>query len=322
MEEGRMKTLHMSNRTLIHLVLVTLTLLLAAACSSQENPFDIGERATSRSFTPTALPAAPAQAQPTATSSGSGSSEQTSAPTPTPAQESGSSGQAAPAPSPTPVATLEPTAVVATVEARQVEHLKSLFEPSLGAIKLAEWDHKPVQFENALLGYIIVYGYDFTVELVPTEGDAYQDAFQKGELDIVLELDKDAAGDWYKTHIDGQGIIDLGSVRDGDGNLRLIGHSGLSEKAPDVAEFLAKVKPTDALIEKLSSTIKGGRIGIKPMVPAIKFLKEQEAIWTTWVPAPVAEKVKAAIAAKKASLVNRKCIPDGGSGGGSPNCGT
>ena len=320
-----MKALHMSNRTPIYLVLASLALLVSVACSGQENPFDIGERATSRAFTPTAIPAAPpppaaAQPPPTAAPSGSGSSGQSSAPEPTatPAQASGSSGQA----TPTPVPTIEPTAIVATDEARQIEHLASLFEPSLGAIKLAEWDHKPVQFENALLGYIIVYGYDFTIELVPTEGDAYQDAFQKGELDVVLELDKEASGDWYSTHIEGKGITDLGSIRDGDGNLRLIAHSGLSEKAPEIAEFLAKVKPTDALIDKLSSTIRGGRMGIKPTVPAIKFLKEQEKVWTQWVPAPVAEKVRAAIAAKKTSLVNRKCIPDGGSGGGSPNCGT
>jgi ABC-type proline/glycine betaine transport system substrate-binding protein len=208
------------------------------------------------------------------------------------------------------------------VEARQAEHLASLFEPSVGAVKLAEWDDKPLQFANALLGYILVYGYDFSVELVQMEDDAYQAAFQNGELDVMLTLDIDTAGDWYTTHIDGKGIVDLGSIRDGNGNIRLVVHSGLSERAPEVTAFLARAKPTDALIEKLSASIRGGRIGIKPTVPAIKFIKEQEGLWTQWVPVSVADKVKAAIAGGKTSLVNRKCIPDGGSGGGSNNCGT
>jgi len=224
---------------------------------------------------------------------------------------------------PTPLSTLEPVAAVGTVQAREVEHLASLFEPSVGAVKFAEWEDKPLKFANALLGYILVYGYDFTVELVPIEGDSYQDAFQSGELDILLAFDKNADGDWYTTHIEGKGIADLGSLRDGNGDQRLVVHSGLSEREPEVTEFLAKAKPTDELIDKLSATIReGGRIAIKPTVPAIKFLKEQEALWTQWVPASVADKVRAAIAAGKTSLVNRKCIPDGGSGGGSNNCGT
>ena len=133
---------------------------------------------------------------------------------------------------------------------------------------------------------------------------------------------RDAAGGWYTTHIDGKAITDLGSVRDGDGNSRIVVHSGLSERAPEVTDFLMKARPTDELIDELSAVIRGGRIGIKPTVQAIKFLKNHENIWGAWVSAEGADKVKAAIESGKTSLVNRKCIPDGGSGGGSPNCGT
>jgi hypothetical protein len=296
MEGGDMRALRIiDHRRLSFVAIATIALIVVSACNSQNDPFDVGERAAARSITPTVMPTtAPSR----------------TAPTPVPG-------------TPTPLSTLEPVAAVGTVQAREVEHLASLFEPSVGAVKFAEWEDKPLKFANALLGYILVYGYDFTVELVPIEGDSYQDAFQSGELDILLAFDKNADGDWYTTHIEGKGIADLGSLRDGNGDQRLVVHSGLSEREPEVTEFLAKAKPTDELIDKLSATIReGGRIAIKPTVPAIKFLKEQEALWTQWVPASVADKVRAAIAAGKTSLVNRKCIPDGGSGGGSNNCGT
>ena len=83
-------------------------------------------------------------------------------------------------------------------------------------------------------------------------------------------------------------------------------------------DFLTKARPTDALIDELSAVIRGGRIGIKPTTQAIKFLKNHENIWSRWLPTEGAEKVKAAIESGKTSLVNRKCIPDGGSGGRQP----
>ena len=288
-----------NRRNLSFIVGAIVLALFATACPAQDSPIAVGERATA---VPPTIDASAAAA----------------------AASGGQSVQATPTPvgTSTPVPTLEPKAAVATVEAREVEHLASLFEPTEGAVKFAEWDDKPLQFSNALLGYILVYAYDFQVELVQLEGEAYQEAFQKGELDAVLMLDKDAAGGWYTTHIDGKAITDLGSVRDGDGNIRIVVHSGLSDRAPEVADFLTKARPTDELIDELSSVIRGGRIGIKPTTQAIKFLKNHEGIWSQWLPAEGVEKVKAAIASGKTSLVNRKCIPDGGSGGGSPNCGT
>ena len=283
-----------NRRNLSFIVGAIVLALFATACPAQDSPIPVGERATA---VPTKAPA----------SSGGG--------------QSGEAAQAVAATF-TPLATLAPQEAVATVEARQEEHLASLFEPSVGALKFAEWDDKPLQFSNALLGYILVYAFDFQVELVQLEGEAYQEAFQKGELDAVLMLDKDEAGGWYTTHIDGKAITDLGSVRDGDGNVRIVVHSGLGERAPEVLDFLAKAKPTDALIDELSSVIRGGRIGIKPTAMAIKYLKNHENVWSSWLPAEGVEKVKAAIESGKTSLVNRKCIPDGGSGAGSPNCGT
>ena len=115
-------------------------------------------------------------------------------------------------------------------------------------------------------------------------------------------------------------LIDLGSLS-GDENLRLVVHGGLDDRAPELVEFLTAAKTAAAEIETRSAPITSGRIGVTPIVAAIKYLKEQEAEWTAWVPASIAEKVQAAISGGKTSLTNRKCIPSGGSGNsGSPNC--
>lgn len=223
----------------------------------------------------------------------------------------------------TPLPTVSIAIAGAMAEAAGKAHLASLFAESQGAVKFGERSNdKAIQFQNALAGYMLVYGYDWTVELVPINTDSYQNAFNDGEIDVLLDLDKEAAAKWYDTHMESGSLADVGSMYDLDANSRIIVHGGLKERAPEVVEFLGKAKPTDELTATLSASISSGRMGIKPTVAALKFLKEHEDLWTQWVEPAVADKIKAAIEAGKASLVNRKCIPDGGAGGGSPNCGT
>lgn len=223
----------------------------------------------------------------------------------------------------TPLPTVPIAVAGATAEAAGQAHLASLFEESHGAVKFGERaGDKAHQFQNALTGYILVYGYEWTVELVPIDSDSYQDAFAKAEIEVLLDFDKESAADWYGTHIESGALADIGSISDSDGNSRIVVHGGLEERAPEVVQFLRKAVPTDELTATLSAPISSGRLGIKPTVAALKFLKEHEDIWIQWVEPAVVEKVRTAIAANKTSLVNRKCIPDGGAGGGSPNCGT
>ena len=50
---------------------------------------------------------------------------------------------------------------------------------------------------------------------------------------------------------------------------------------------------------------------MNPGAGAFKYLKEQSAVWNTWVSEEDASKVQAAIDAGKTSLRNRTCIPRG-----------
>ena len=69
--------------------------------------------------------------------------------------------------------------------------------------------------------------------------------------------------------------------------------SDLKSQAPDVAEFLSKMQvPNDGISAVLAW---GDDNSATPEEVAVHFLKENEAIWTAWVPAVVAAKVKASL---------------------------
>ncbi len=77
-------------------------------------------------------------------------------------------------------------------------------------------------------------------------------------------------------------------------DLFIAAHKDFPDKAPDVAEMFEKWKlDTPTLNEALAYML---AIEGEPVDVAIWFLKEREEIWTQFVPADVAEKVKAAIA--------------------------
>ena len=120
--------------------------------------------------------------------------------------------------------------------------------------------------------------------------------------------------DWYKEHLESGMIAEAGAVKKADSDNRIGVYGAIKQNAPEVMEFLGKMAPGDEIIAEQASMLTGGRTGIENNVAALRYLKTHEDIWISWVPPVVADKVKAAIKAGKASLLNRKCIPGGGSG--------
>ena len=51
----------------------------------------------------------------------------------------------------------------------------------------------------------------------------------------------------------------------------------------------------DEILDPIAERITTGRFGVNPIVATLIFLKNNEDIWTQWVPEEVALKVKAAI---------------------------
>ena len=251
---------------------------VSACAPEQEDPLAFGVRATIRASTPT--------------------------PTPLPDQ---------PTPTPIPAEVMEQVA-----QERSDTYLDALYEPTEGLVRIGIWDDKRVLLDNHLAGYIIVYGYDYGVEMVETTPEEYPGLLETGELDIVLQTSPEL-GDWLAERSEDGAVIDVGTTVEATEGARIVVHGRLRERAPEIVDFLGAITADDEVFDSAAARITGGRLGINPNVASLIILKNNEDLWTQWVPAEVMEKVKAAIESGKADLQNRKCVPTGG-GGTTPNC--
>jgi hypothetical protein len=268
-------------KILFVLTSVTLAVLLAACSPAKDDLFDIGDLATVRAATPT--------------------------PTPRPDL-----------PSPTPVPTVPPAEMARIAQERSDSYLDNLYLSTEGTVRMGIWDDKRVQLDNHIAGYIIVYGYDYTVEMVETSLDEYQEFLETGELDIVIHTSPDVK-EWLDGHAEEGTVLNIGNFVEATPDARIVVHGRLSERAPQIVELLQSMTANDEILDPIAERITGGRFGTNPTVATLIFLKNNEDIWTQWVPEEVTLKVKAAIQSGKTDLQNRKCIPTGGSGS-TPNC--
>ncbi len=177
----------------------------------------------------------------------------------------------------------------------------------VGVVKFGQWDDKRVELENFLVGYLIVQGYVYQVELVDLPSADYQSALETGEVDVVVEISRRASPEWYEK-VTGEGtVLDVGSLFGEDSDTRIGVHAGLKERAPELVELLGNITPGEDVLADLESRLTGGRVGIRPSVAALTFLKQHEDTWTQWVSAEVADDVKAAIEDNRTGLY-RKCF--------------
>ena len=257
---------------------VAVFVTVGACAPEQEDPLEFGARATVRAATPT--------------------------PTPRPDE---------PTPTPIPAEEMERVA-----RDRSDSYLEALYEPTEGTVRMGIWDDKRVQLDSHLAGYIIVYGYDYTVEMVETTAEEYPGLLETGELDIVLWTSPEL-GDWLAERSEDGAVLDIGTMVEATPDARIVVHGRLSERAPQIVDFLKSITAHDEVFDSAAARITGGRLGINPNVAALIILKNHEDLWVPWLPAEVVERVQGAIAAGKSDLKNRKCIPTGG-GGTTPNC--
>ncbi len=218
-----------------------------------------------------------------------------------------------PTPVPTPTATRLPEESVEIAGRRISDAQTALDVVGKDVIRIANWKEGGPAMLNSLLGYFMVWGYDYTVELVEMEPEDYRNAIEKGEVDLVLHVDTadaDTAA-WLSSVVESGTVVDGGAPLADTESVRIAMHPTMSERAPDLVSFLESATLPGEAFSKIAGTVKFGRIGVTPGVGAFKYLKEQGAVWNTWVPEEEASKVQAAIDASKTSLRNRTCIPRG-----------
>jgi len=75
--------------------------------------------------------------------------------------------------------------------------------------------------------------------------------------------------------------------------VNIVVNTSLLKKAPEVVEFLKKYETTQAMANKFLAYMEEKKADKE--AGALWFLKNYEELWTTWVPADVAKKVKAAM---------------------------
>ena len=180
-------------------------------------------------------------------------------------------------------------------------------------IKIANWKEGDPAMLNNLLGYFMVWGYDYTVELVEMEQADYRDAIEKGEVDLVLYVDTADAdtATWLSSVVESGTVMEGGKPIADSETVRIAVHPTMSERAPDLVSFLATANLPGEAFAKIAGIVRFGRVGVTPSAGAFKYLKEQSAVWNSWVSEEEASKVQAAIDASKTSLRNRTCIPRG-----------
>lgn len=268
-------------KILFLLVAVALPVLLVACSPAKDDLFDIGDLAAARAATPT--------------------------PTPRPDL-----------PTPTPFPTVPPAEMARIAQERSDSYLDNLYLPTEGTVRMGIWDDNRIQLDNHIAGYIIVYGYDYTVEMVEATSGEYQDFLETGELDIVMQTSPDLM-EWLDGHSEEGTVLNVGNFVEATPDARIAVHGRLGERAPQIVDFLQSMTANDEILDPIAERVTTGRFGVNPTVATLIFLKNNEDIWTQWVPAEVALKVQAAIKGGKTDLQNRKCIPTGG-GGNTPNC--
>jgi len=75
--------------------------------------------------------------------------------------------------------------------------------------------------------------------------------------------------------------------------VNIVVNANFPDRAPEVAEFLSKYKTTTAMANKVLAYMQENKASTEDA--AIWFLKEYDSLWTEWVPADIASKVKAAL---------------------------
>ena len=176
-----------------------------------------------------------------------------------------------------------------------------------GKVAFAQWDDPALQMENFILGYIIVHGMVYEMELVEVDESDYPSALASGDVDVVLNVAKSEPSPQFDRLLDSGEVVDVGSLFGQTSDVRIGVRAGLKETAPPVFDLLNKVEADEEVLAGLAAQIRGGRVGVSASVAGMMFLKRHEDVWTTWIPADIVANVKAAMEEGKAGL-KYKCL--------------
>ena len=170
-----------------------------------------------------------------------------------------------------------------------------------GKVTFAHWEDPAIQMENFIVGYIIVHGMVYEMELVEVAESDYPSSLQSGDVDVVLNVPSS------EPLLDSGDVVNVGSLFGKSSDVRIGVRAQLKETAPPVFDLLSKVEADEGVLSGLASQIRGGRVGVSYTVAGMMFLQRHEDVWTSWVSPEVAASVKAAMEEGKTGL-KYKCL--------------
>ena len=176
-----------------------------------------------------------------------------------------------------------------------------------GKVAFAQWDDPALQMENFIVGYIIVHGMVYEMELVEVAEGEYPSALESGDVDVVLEAGGSESSAQFTRLLESGEVIDVGSLFGEASDVRIGVRAGLKETAPPVFDLLSKVEADEEVLSGLAARIRGGRVGVSASVAGMMFLKRHEDVWTNWISPDTAAKVKSAMEEGKSGL-KYKCL--------------
>ena len=176
-----------------------------------------------------------------------------------------------------------------------------------GKVAFAQWDDPSVQMENFIIGYIIVHGMVYEMELVEIAESDYPSALQAGDVDVVLKAARTESSPQFERLLESGEVVDAGSLFGESSDFRIGIRAELKETAPPVFDLLNKVEADEEVLAGLAARIRGGRVGVSASVAGMMFLKQHEDVWTSWISRETAATVKAAMEEGKAGL-KYKCL--------------
>lgn len=310
-----------------------IAIVTLAACSEQEQPFAVGDRATPTATptdveqaqaaaaapaTPTAVPLptsvpisiptsvpvptsvptpteVPSTPAPTATAVPSGQPPGSTASTPSPTPVPEPTATLVPEPTATPAPQVPPTHTPVPIPADYNRSTDG--PPSNELIKFSQWDENRVKLSNWVAGYVVAHGLDHPVRVITMNPEDYKDALPNGEIDIVMEADPA----WAKPWADAGVIVLLGPLSDASGDTVIAVNASIWRRAPNVGQFMEKYEWSGAGLSEQAGKIRSGRVGVKENIVGLKIIEEQPQIWTPWVDATAIAGVNLAIAEGKPS---------------------
>ena len=176
-----------------------------------------------------------------------------------------------------------------------------------GKVAFAQWDDPAVQMENFIVGYIIVHGMVYEMDLVEVAESDYPSALQSGDVDVVLNVARSEPSPQIDRLLESGEVVDVGSLFGDSSDVRIGVRAQLKETAPPVFDLLSKVEADEEVLTDLASRIRGGRVGVSASVAGMMFLKRHEDVWTSWISPETEATVKAAMEAGKSGL-KYKCL--------------